>query len=453
MKILKVRLNHATNSSSVHSVIRVGDDQLKDTNVDDSFGENKFVASSDDSKQSYFSLILESSLRSTVGEQIAKLVTRDICGLSDGYIDHESAVAIPCGWDEKAPDLDFAEELKQWFLQSDIVILGGSDNDDDHDLLSKYKSSDVLDSLPCYGTRAVCRKDTEGHWTIFYRSTGTKVRISFVDREAPRSEFPELIDIKLTDYCNKGCTYCYQGSTTKGKHSNLNYISSLARQCQAMKVFEVALGGGEPTGHPSFLRILKLFRYYGTVPSFSTRSLEWLKEKDYAERISKACGSWALSVNVATEIDDAMNAIKDIDVKKPAIHIVLGAFPWSQTEELLRTCAAHELRVVLLGFKQTGRGIGFKTHDNSKWIELVDSLKLHTSIDTSLAATYADELEAADVPEWLLERKEGCHSMYIDAVAQTMGPSSFCSEDMMIPRKQHDTPKAISDALKEWSEL
>lgn len=454
MKIHKARLNHATNSSSTHSIVRVNPKDIPgDSGHENNFGWNHFTASSKESKNNYFAYILAGALRNSVGGDITEILVKDLCGEidRDGYIDHQSELGLPRSFSTNTPDIEFAKDFQQFLLRDDIVILGGNDNTDvEHPLASV---TEEIETLPRYGTwGSICRKDKKGHWTLFSKHTGAKVRFSFDDQEVPSvSTFPELIDIKITDWCAEGCEYCYQGSTTKGKHANSSYISSVAHTCSEMKVFEVAIGGGEPTAHPSFTHILRTFKQCGVTASFSTRSLAWMKNTKKAREISELCGSWAFSVDKAMDVRNALSAATEAGIKKPVIHIVFGANPWETTEDLIRLCSDLGLDIVLLGFKTTGRGNGAKVYDCSKWISLLDDLRCRVSIDTCVAAQFAQELADSDIPEWLLERKEGCHSMYIDAVAQTMGPSSFCHPSKMSEYRPYQDADKITAGLEAWS--
>jgi len=59
------------------------------------------------------------------------------------------------------------------------------------------------------------------------------------------------VDIKITDYCPFGCPFCYQGSTVKGIHADFEELKkAIDFFVDKVGVFEVILGGGEPTLYP-----------------------------------------------------------------------------------------------------------------------------------------------------------------------------------------------------------
>ena len=458
MRIIKARLSHATNSSSTHSLLFVDPNEVPRCSADNEYGWDDFIASSTEAKDTYFGIMLYNSLQRAVGDKAAAIITKEmsdgpIKDIQEGYIDHQSFNWIPLDWAGKVPDLDFAKELREYLLRKDLVILGGNDNSDGHPL-AENSITMPWDSYDCYSADVVCRKDPQGYWTVFNKDSGSKVRFSFGDDEMviDSAQYPELIDIKLTDFCATGCEYCYQDSTPQGEHAEASYLDRIAYLCQEMKVFEVALGGGEPLAHPKFEEILTRFRDYGIVPSFSTRNTSWLKDPAKAQRISDLCGAWALSVDDTDPIDEAAAAANYLGIKKPTIHLVLEGTPEWQFERLLKSCAEHNLRVVILGFKETGRGETAKRHDPGKWLPLLKELGIRASIDTTVVKQYADEIKAADVPEYFLEHKEGCFSMYIDAVAQTMGESSFVPKsEMKEVGNIYSAAPIISESMGKWS--
>ena len=58
--------------------------------------------------------------------------------------------------------------------------------------------------------------------SLFDRSNGTKVR--FAIGPYTKAKRPELVDIKITDFCPAMCPACYMGSTPSGEHSSMENI-------------------------------------------------------------------------------------------------------------------------------------------------------------------------------------------------------------------------------------
>ena len=88
-------------------------------------------------------------------------------------------------------------------------------------------------------------------------------------RNVPFSPVPETIDVSITDWCNFGCSYCYQSSTKNRKHAGKNLIDQIFDSLSDAP-YQIAIGGGEPTAHPDFPEILANVRQRGSVPNYTT---------------------------------------------------------------------------------------------------------------------------------------------------------------------------------------
>lgn len=460
MRIFNVRLGLATNSSSTHSLVFLPE-RAVDHDLDGSrFGLEYFTAGSEETKRDYFGLLLYHNLRSTVGDDIASTVACSWSGSQaprraedgDAYVDHQSVYCLPLGWDGRGLDKQFVDELRDFLLRPNLAILGGNDDDDQEHCLANC--GDGAFYLPIHSdghVRSVARKDDmAGYWTVFDRDTGTKVRFSWDNMKvAPaRSSAPELVDLKITDWCNIGCDFCYQGSTESGAHASYNTIQGVAWALRHMKCFEVAIGGGEPTSYPKFDDVLALFRSNGVVPNFTTKSTAWLKDKKLRAAVLEHAGGIAFSCDTPADVKSVAAALKRARVEvrqawwgrrdgalRAVIQHVMGSRPLAELPEFLRSvCDAGFPSVTLLGFKRTGRGSSWQPHPYDGWLGVVRSVlenrekpcRLSVGIDTALAAESKVALSDAKVPDIVYQTEEGRFSMYIDAVLGKVGPSSYC---------------------------
>ena len=501
MRIHNIRMGLATNSSSTHSIILMKQADHEKAHTDEyyDFGWNNFTAADRESRENYLGYTLRSTLDDMVGLSNANVILDGLFPhrqnfskhlMDDGYgIDHQSLMSVPVNWDGKGVDLEFFRAMKDYVLNNPIAILGGNDNDQTvHPLDGMGRGVDLgLPKDSGFQDGLVARNDGT-HWVVFNRSTGAKVRLSFEPQSRPLTgaEFhygreplqepvakgltPELVDIKITDFCPIGCTYCYQNSTVAGKHADISTLRSLAYVLAEMKVFEVALGGGEPTMHPDFLEILKMFRRHGIVPNFTTKSLKWTQDEDYQE-ILDLCGAFAYSVNTVADVrrigklqhgyQEKHNSGREYDSDKFSVQYVLGT--GGNLYNLLEEARKYWLRVTLLGFKHIGRGVDFK-EKLQEWIPVVKKLRkegncVHLGVDTAIIAHDAENIKRElGVEECLMTAEEGKFSMYIDAVDGRMGPSSYCDESLYVPMYGKDnvvvgrgvTRAAIEDAFRGW---
>jgi MoaA/NifB/PqqE/SkfB family radical SAM enzyme len=463
MKIHNVRMGLATNSSSSHSIImlpsRAKGSKLKDNYDGDDFGWGDFTLVNKENKNVYLASTLFQSLRNAVGHEFACAVVEKWTGVApkanpeygEYYpsIDHQSVMTFPLDWEEKAVPKRFFDAFKAFVERDDVAILGGNDNSDGHPALSRKGITDTNHmGLPVESSSKglICREDN-GYWVIFDRKTGTKVRLSFNQPEGfepTKAKAPELVDIKITDYCPFGCEYCYQGSTPRGEHTQLALIKNLARDLGAMETFEVALGGGEPTMHPDFVEILKAFRDNHIVPNFTTKSTHWIKDEAMRKAILEHAGSFAFSVENGKEAQEIIKMCENFNIhedwatadKRLVLHYVMGVGTEQDFKDVLKAAREGWIEVTLLGYKTNGRGHLVTPKSNGNWVQYVTDLHAKNQcpklgIDTKLAQVSSKELEEAKISKKLYHTEEGKFSMYIDAVNGLIAPSSYCEAEEM----------------------
>lgn len=109
---------------------------------------------------------------------------------------------------------------------------------------------------------------------------------------AIRSPSPELLDIAITNYCDYGCKYCYQDSTTKQPHGPKELVERILTGFKYMP-YQIAIGGGEPTLHPHFCYILEKARELGTIPNYTTAGHHLTEE--IIDVTNNVCGGVALT--------------------------------------------------------------------------------------------------------------------------------------------------------------
>lgn len=457
MILHNLRLGLATNSSSTHSLVFLPEGEgVPDDYNPGEFGWDFFTVTSKQGKEEYLGILLYQSLLRKLPPNIAATVCREWLGHApdpEGYIDHQSFITLPKDPRSGIVDEEFFGEMKEFFLRDGLAILGGNDNSEaDHPLAI----GDFTFPVPyeVMDDRLVCRKDPLGYWALMDRSNGTKFRISFEDGAKPsrtkpeKATAPELVDVKITDYCPFGCPFCYQGSTPQGGHAGLSEIFWLSRALGDLRVFEVALGGGEPTMHPEFVTVLQTFRDNGVVPNFTTKSLDWLRNPKVWPSATEACGAFAYSVQKESDVDElaALLKVNGVDKKKASIQVIDRMHGMYELVRIMEAAKKCGFRVTVLGYKDAGRGAGFREDEKKRrelernkgaWIEAYKHMKKldmgtpYIGVDTLVASEYEEQIKAEGVPSYLYSVKEGKFSCYIDLVGNKIAPSSYCDEGQM----------------------
>lgn len=495
LRLLNLRYGFANNSSSSHSVVLLrGNARLSDDFDGNHYGWEAFTLASEEEKLKYLAAQAFQGLPRTLDrngykerDEASPLfadVLRLIFGrepteaertaAADG-VDHQSEWALPVAFDGKL-HTGFLQELRALLVRDDVAVLGGNDNGGAHPMEGEFPN--VLGLLPRETVASIARKDPAGFWTLFDRRTGFKARF-FLDEEISRQDrrerqqpegmkahTPELVDVKITDYCPHGCAFCYQSSTEAGKHASLESIDKLAASLRELEVFEVALGGGEPTSHPDFLAVLDAFKSRGIVVNFTTKSLDWVPKMG-AEVLSRI-GSFAFSATHPREVEALKLALepfeKQLQTDAPfglaavSVQHVVGVVGAELLQQVAVATLDAGFQLTLLGYKQVGFGAAWKPHvfDWLPALLLVGDAQhakqllgreraptLRFAMDTALAQQSVAQLKELKVPTWMYHTKEGAFSMYVDAVAAEAGPSSYEGK----PAPVSFTAEAIREAF------
>ncbi|GIU69194.1 MAG: hypothetical protein KatS3mg002_0430 [Candidatus Woesearchaeota archaeon] len=450
MHIPNIRFGFATNSSSTHSIIVIKpDENIRDKIEEDYFGWEEFVLRSPSLKLDYLNSLINLSLKSDYNFSesftqsiINSLYNSNITNILD--IDHNSSISIPKEYGYNNPSIELIKDLMKFVLREDIVILGGNDNIEFEKFTDRKRFKFPLNFSNLkidnnyihyykhlkYNPSIYARYETKyDYWTLF-SSYPIPVKFQLDLKHYPDlnkiylPDTPELVDLKITDYCDKECNFCYQGSSKKGKHAEENTIYNILWVLKELKVFEVALGGGEPTTHPHFKKILKNVVNYGMVPNFTTSRLDWMYEDpeifDYVGGIGYTCTS-----NLDTKILDKI--LKDFNYfnTKLTIQIPMGCVTRNEFEYIVKYAKDRYLNILLLGFKKDGRAHKFNPIDYHWWCDIIEKNKIYYfGVDTSMLYEYLPILELKS-DSVFFSSPEGSRSMYIDAIEQFIAPASY----------------------------
>ena len=489
IEVLNIRKGFANNSSSDHCLLfdgREEEDVPEEHNG--SFGWDKFVLASQHSKERYFlALFLQNRpdflpkplyqaiLKSYYGVNID--VKKSIKKFAEHYgVDHNSMVSFPNNFHYDIPDKEFVKDFFDYLSQDKIVIYGGNDNDG-----VEHQEQSVKLNNTFWETDSVCRKEHDSDvWTIFNRHSGDKIKFKMeLGRNAetlydtensrndaqtvmalPKAYTPELVDVKITDICHKNCPWCYQNSTSKGKHANSSWIEyKLIPALSKLKVFEVAIGGGEPTLHPQFASILQGFRESKIIPNFTTATLKWIEKPIIRKAVREYCGSFAYTVTDSRQVDALIESLKKYDMpfRKASAQVVMGVTDRETFKEIYRACGKYKIGLNLLGFKTFGRGATgkFEINDYSWWLDELETLNRTRGLgnpysitaDTVLIQQFAEEV-SKKFPKFLYYAEDGKFSCYIDAVEGILAPSSFTEQIVKIDMNVEKTATVLAEDIR-----
>ena len=245
-------------------------------------------------------------------------------------------------------------------------------------------------------------------------------------------EYPELVDIKLTDVCHIGCTWCYQDSTSDSLHGNLSVIKSVISSLNP-HITEVAFGGGDVLQHPDIVEILKYSRDCGL--NSSNITMNWqsiLRYEDKVKEVMPFLDAIGISITGKGQIPLVVEKLKEINCYIPSricFHVIPDLYSKDLLLKILKEIKDYSLEsdVLFLGFKTNGRGFTANARHVEDMSNIFDYIVLHNislQCDTKFVKDYLEIVKEYG-SELTYDIKEGEFSMNIDCVEEFYSQSSY----------------------------
>jgi len=292
------------------------------------------------------------------------------------------------------------------------------------------------------GDLIINRYKDQKYSVLFNKRTGFFARIEdeFCAEPFWAEHGPELLDIAITNYCQKGCNFCYRQSNVQGQHMPFSDYQNLIEQARNLGVLQIALGGGNPNQHPEFIRFIKTTREYGIIPSFTTNGDGLTKEILQATR--EYCGAIAVSAyKPYNKMDDIIGAISHYGIKIN-VHFIVSletikiAIDWLQSPPMFFNKINA---IIFLNFKPINTSPEFILSRSDKLKQFFNLIrhnryKFKIGFDSCFISGIVSNLNVK--------------SIYIDS-CDSARFSAFISEDMkMYPCSFMINSKAFGDLRK-----
>ena len=189
-------------------------------------------------------------------------------------------------------------------------------------------------------------KYQNGNYTVSIFDDGTKIREN--DLDFFEAEFPESMDLKITNKCHNGCAFCHENSTRDGKHGDIMSPSFIDK---LHPYTEIAIGGGNPLEHPDLVPFLKKLKTLKMIPSMTIRQNDFMDNLELITELIDKKLIYGLGISlVSTKQDGFIEAVQKFP--NAVIHVINGIVTLDELEML----AYHNLKILILGYKEVRRG-------------------------------------------------------------------------------------------------
>ncbi len=265
-----------------------------------------------------------------------------------------------------------------------------------------------------------------GNTLVSIFDDGTKIR-EYPDN--PIFDFPESIDVKITDFCDMNCLYCHESSTVKGKHSDLNKLLYILKDLPAG--IELAIGGGNPLSHPELIGFLYSLKEKGIIANLTVNQGHLSKYNYILKDLIKQDLIKGLGISLVNNNFKYVEELKNI-TDNIVYHVIAGV---NKIELLDKLIEQKNCKVLILGYKQFGFGINYYSDEIKKEI---NRWYMYLPKYLGKCVLSFDNLAIEQLNIKRLFSQEGwdnfymgddfTHSMYIDAVKQEFSPTSRSKE-------------------------
>lgn len=273
---------------------------------------------------------------------------------------------------------------------------------------------------------------TNGNTNVVLYSDGTKERTF---EGTPEVIHPESIDVKITNYCDAGCSFCHETSTRAGQHGDLDKLLGVLSELPAG--CEIAIGGGAAQKHPDIIPFLEKIKLQGLVANITINQKHLAEDKDLILMLIEK--QLVKGVGISYTAEAYVPAIKPILQASDNVvfHLIMGINQVKDIETLNTLCQEHnkKCKVLVLGYKQFGFGINYylknsRIEDNKyNWFTQLALYFKKNNLTISFDNLAIKQLELRryftdKAWEQFYMGDDFVYTMYMDAVEQNYAPSS-----------------------------
>lgn len=282
-----------------------------------------------------------------------------------------------------------------------------------------------------------------GNFVTTILSDGTKVRETKDDEFIP--SFAENMDVKICNYCDRGCKFCHEGSSVNGKHGDIlneKFIDTLH------PYQEVAIGGGDATSHPDLIPFLQKLKERKVIANMTVNQIHFEKKQELIKKLVDEKLIYGLGVSLVNPTKHFIELIKQYP--NAVIHVINGVLKPLDVKALEN----NNLKMLILGYKHLRRGNEYFEEEQNdietkqQWLyeNLEDIIQKFQVVSfDNLAIEQLDVKRLLTQEEWdeFYMGDDGKVTYYVDMVERKFAQSSTAPFD-----KRYDLLDSVDDMFK-----
>ena len=268
-------------------------------------------------------------------------------------------------------------------------------------------------------------KYQNGNYQVRIFDDGTKIRETEEDDFIP--QFSENCDCKLTDKCQIGCPFCYEGCTPAGEHAVLDLNSNFFKSLHPFT--ELAINGND-MDHPQMVEFLNTLKEKKVIANITVNQKQLEKSFDFIKSLQTDNLVYGIGVSLVEANDKLVEMISSL--KNVVLHTICGVL----TEDQVNFLKDKDLKILILGYKDLKRGHSYKESNdsviakNQKYLyDNLDSLTRMFNVVSfdNLAIEQLDVKRIMTDEEWeeFYMGDDGHYTFYVDLVKNEFAKNSL----------------------------
>ena len=281
-----------------------------------------------------------------------------------------------------------------------------------------------------------------GNYNVRIFDDGTKIREN--DLDYFNADFPECMDVKITNYCEMSCPYCHENSNKDGLHGDIlhsAFINTLHPYT------ELAIGGGNPLSHPDLIEFLEILKSKNIIANITVNQKHFLDNNPILKYLVNEELIKGLGVSFTKYTDELFLALHYFP--NAVLHVINGIVNLGELSKLYN----EDFKLLILGYKQFRRGLNFYSSEVEKNKELLYN-ELPNIINRFKVVCFDNlAIDQLNVKRLLSEKEwnefymgdDGQFTMYVDLVEQKFARCSVSNQRYDLLDNIDDMFKIVKD--------
>jgi len=261
-----------------------------------------------------------------------------------------------------------------------------------------------------------------GNYHVTLLRDGTKIREN--DLDFFEADFPESIDITISKKCSRGCKYCYMNCIPDGKFADLSNIDKLLDSIHPYT--ELALNCND-INEPKLIDFILKARQIRIIVNLTVNQNHFLENYGKFMNMLTFGDVHGLGISLTKVTDELLSKLIHQNM---ILHTIAGIIG----QEDLNKLSNKNLKILILGYKNKGRGVEYnETHDriiNTRINFLKNNIRNY--LDKFNVISFDNlALEQLNIKAWMKNWDEfymgddGKFTFYIDLVDKKFYKSSL----------------------------